>query len=362
MLSRCRPHSVEQVDVVQAVLSAPPLPPAPASVTLPPAVLAPAATAASLAAMRAALEADRAAAQVQAAALQAQMDKQAADTQQILVLLAALRPASTPAPVVPGTTVPSAAPAGRGPAQRSDPSSASVSASHRAAVLDHSAAAAASANPYGALTDVDSDEEAHEVTPQSHTRAQPTSVLPAAFVPAPPGTEQSAQQQLAAIVNGLSKQGTKVKYSTVAELDEALDDWATASRKAHWSTAQVESIRAYQRLLINDFTISQRRPLKEVLDYHRRWCKAVDDGTIDMFAAGAEMNLTILFAVEHPRSYGHTQTAATPASKGGRPRAPAPTSNAAGSTPPAAAKHPTGSCTYHPASTTHTTAECKKKG
>ena len=125
--------------MVQAVLPAPPLPPAPASVTLPPAVLVPAATAASLAAMRAALEADRAAAQVQAAALQAQMDKQAADTQQILVLLAALRPASTPAPVVPGTTVPSAAPSGRGPVQRSDPSFESASASHRAAVLDRSA-------------------------------------------------------------------------------------------------------------------------------------------------------------------------------------------------------------------------------
>jgi hypothetical protein len=241
---------------------------------------------------------------------------------------------------------------------------------HQAAVLDRAAATARSevaqlVNRFSALAnDDDSDDEA-QVRQQSHTsgaRSSPTALLPAAFVPTPSGTEQSAQQQLAAIVNGLSKQGSKVKYASVAELDEALDDWATDSIKAGWSANQIQSIRAYQQLLIAKFTVSQRRPLKEVLDYHRRWCKAVNEGDIDMFAKGAELNHAILYDVDHPRQYGGGSTSASPAHKVGKSKdtpAAAKVGTASGS--PAPAKHPAGSCTNHPASTSHTTAECKKK-
>ena len=183
-------------------------------------------------------------------------------------------------------------------------------------------------------------------------------------MPTPSGSEQSAQQQLAAIVDGLSKQGSKVKYATIAELDDALDDWATDSLKAGWTAAQIGSIRSYQRLLIAGFCVSERRPLKEVLDYHRKWCKAVHAGTIDMtlFAAGAELNLAILYEVSHPSQYGSGPTSASPAHKVGKSKdttAAAKVGTANGS--PAAAQHPAGSCTNHPASTSHTTAECKKK-
>jgi hypothetical protein len=315
-------------------------------------VVASAATAVSLAAMRAELEADRAAALVERAALQARLDAQAAATEQILAMLAALRPAIAA----------SAAPPAPSPVAPQPPlHPIALPVPHRVAVLDRTAANAASVNMYDALASDDLDEEAHEVTPHSHTRAQPTTFLPAAFVPTPSGTEQSAQQQLAAILNGLTKQGSKVKYATVAELDEALDDWATdAARSGTRTTAQVEAIRAYQRLLVVRFSVSEQRPLKDVLEYHRRWCKAVHAGTIDMFAAGAALNHDILYEVTHPLQLGASP--ARPTARAGKSKDSGAAAKAGpGGRTQAVAKHPAGSCANHPTSTTHTTAECQKK-
>ena len=320
----------------------------------------------SVAALRAVMEADKAEAEVRLTALQAQLTAQATATERILALLQAQQSvAASPAQEahLPSPARPSAAAPGPSPPP------------HRRAVLDNTVAPTASraevaelVNRFSALADEDSDDDAHEVTPQthSHTRAKlaakPPAILPAAFVPTPSGSEQSAQQQLAAIVNGLSRQGGKVKYSSVAELDEALEDWVADSIKAGWTLAQVESIRAYQRFLISGFAVSERRPLKEVLEYHRKWCKAVHAGTIDMFAHGAELNHTILYEVSHPRQYGggHTSGSGTLKTSKLKESAAAAKAGATGGHP-AAGKHPPGSCTNHPASTTHTTAECKKK-
>ena len=315
-------------------------------------------TASSLAALRAGMEADKAAAQVQLTAMQAQLAAQEASTQRLMALLEARLPAlpqstSSPVPASPpapatGTTHP-----------------------HRHSVLDRSAPSTTSraevtelVNKFAALTNEDSDDDTHEVAPQAHTpRTQlPTTVLPAAFVPTPSGSEQSAQQQLAAIVHGLSKQGSKVKYANIAELSEALDDWATDSLRAGWTATQVESIRALQRLLVVRFSVSERRPLKEVLEYHRKWCKAVHAGTIDMFAPGAELNLAILYDVSNPMqlSVGRTSTTSSQMTSGTKTaKGDAAPAKAGGH--PAAGRHPAGSCTNHPTSTTHTTAECKKK-
>ena len=304
------------------------------------------------------MEADKAAAQVQLTAMQAQLAAQEASTQRLMALLEARLPAlpqstSSPVPASPpapatGTTHP-----------------------HRHSVLDRSAPSTTSraevtelVNKFTALTNEDSDDDTHEVAPQAHTpRTQlPTTVLPAAFVPTPFGSEQSAQQQLAAIVHGLSKQGSKVKYANIAELSEALDDWATDSLRAGWTATQVESIRALQRLLVVRFSVSERRPLKEVLEYHRKWCKAVHAGTIDMFAPGAELNLAILYDVSNPMqlSVGRTSTTSSQMTSGTKTaKGDAAPAKAGGH--PAAGRHPAGSCTNHPTSTTHTTAECKKK-
>ena len=194
------PAAVGPTEAVHHVLPAP-LP----SVPGPAAAAHPAATAVALAAMKAELEADKAAAQVQAASLQAQLDRQAAATQQILGLLAELRP-------VPAAAPPRQLPAvaGPDPLPRSGPVSGPTSASHRTAVLDRTAASAASANLFAALADGDSDDDAHEVPLHSHTRTQPTVILPTAFVPTLSGTEESAGQQLAAIFKEFGKQGGKV--------------------------------------------------------------------------------------------------------------------------------------------------------
>ena len=320
-----------------------------------------AASASSLAALRAGMEADKAATQVQLAALQAQLTAQEASTQRLMALLEARLP------TLPQTTSPPA------PTSSSAPAT-GASHPHRQSVLDRSALSTTSraevtelVNKFAALTNEDSDDDTHEVAPHTHTlRTQlPTKVLPAAFIPTPSGSEQSAQQQLAAIVHGLSKQGSKVKYANIAELSEALDDWATDSLKAGWTATQVESIRALQRLLVVRFSVSERRPLKEVLEYHRKWCKAVHAGTIDMFTPGAELNLAILYDVSNPMqlSVGHTSTTSSHKTSGAKKAQSDAAPGTGGVTrgSPITAKHPPGSCTNHPNSTTHTTAECKKK-
>ena len=342
----------------------------------------------SLAAMRAELESDRAAAHVERAAaqaersaLQARLDKQAASTQQILTMLAALRPTAAPATSTPSPTVPSRQPLQSVPASATAPAarpaelprtSSTTSPPHQAALLDREAAATRSevaqlVNRFSALANDDDSDDDVQVLQQPHTSSMhpsPAARLPAAFIPTAPGTAQSAQQQLAAIVNGLSKQSSKVKYTTVAELNEALDDWVADSiRAGTWTLAQVESIRAYQRLLIVRFSISERRPLKEVLEYHRRWCKAVHAGTIDMFAPGAEFSWPVLYEVSNPLQLGtgHTPTASTPRAGNSKAKDASPAVKAGAASGSPAAKHPAGSCTNHPTSTSHTTAECKKK-
>jgi hypothetical protein len=244
---------------------------------------------------------------------------------------------------------------------------------HRAAVLDRAAVAsqgeiAALVNRFSALRDDgDSDAEDMTVPTQPHTRTTLTSppaaagILPQAFVPPPIGAEQSPTQQLAAIFNALNKQGGKVKYSTIEELDEALDDWAADALKSGRTAQQVESIRAYQRLLTKQFAISDRMPLKQVLEYHRLWCKAVHAGTIDLFSQGAAMNHDIYYAVTHPlRLTAQGSVSSSSQAKDNKFKA----SDKAASDKVAKpkAKHAPGSCTHHPTSTSHTTAECIKKG
>ena len=247
---------------------------------------------------------------------------------------------------------------------------------HRAAVLDRAALAspgdiAALVHRFSALRDEgDSDEDDAQVPDQSHTRTAqgaPTaaaastaaSALPSAFVPSAVGTEHTATQQLAAIFRALDKQGSKAKYSTIEELNEALDDWFADAVKAGRPLHEVNSIRAYQRVLITRFAISDRMPLKQVLEYHRLWCKAVHAGALDMFAPGAAMNHDIYYEVTHPlKLLG--QGPSTPSSKDGRYKSAS--SKSAAASPTVKPKHPVGSCTHHPTSTSHTTAECVKKG
>jgi hypothetical protein len=244
-------------------------------------------------------------------------------------------------------------------------------APHRAAVLDRSAVAshgdiAELVNRFSALRDDgDSDEEDTKVPPQPHTRSarpSPTTsagILPPAFVPPPIGGEHSATQQLAALFNALNKPGGSVKPTSIEALDEQLGDWAAMALREGRSAQQVESIRAYQRLLITQFTVSDRMTLKQVLEYHRLWCKGVYDGSIDMFAPGAALNHDIYFKVTHPlKLTAHGSTTPSSHAKDGKPKT---ASDKAPAPKKPAATYPAGSCIHHPTSTTHTTAECIKK-
>ena len=314
-----------------------------------PAPAAPAATASSVAALRARMDADRAVAEATAAALQAQL-------QQILSLLRNPQPAAAVAS--PPAAAPTATAAMNAAVNTTQPNAPPVSSPppHRSAVLDRSTAIPPSANTFASLGDDGLSDSDDEVIPQSHTM-----LLPPAFRPTQAGTEQSAQQQLAAIVDSLSKQTGKVKYASFAELNEALDDWAESGIAAGWSAERINAIRLYQQQLVHRFPMDGMS-LKVVLEYHRKWCKAAANGKFDMFAPDTARNLDILYDVQHPQQFGiaATSTASTAAAgKTGKVKKPA---SAAGSdAKPATPRHPAGSCTKHPASTSHTTAECRLK-
>ncbi len=146
--------------------------------------------------------------------------------------------------------------------------------------------------------------------PTHTTHAQPASVLPAAFGPAPSGTEQSAQQQLAAILSGLGKQTSKVKYATSPSSTRRWTTGPPTPCAPGGQSQQVESIRRYQRQLIHRFGRSERGaeggagvPPPVVQGGSRRH--------IDMFAPGAELNLAILHEVD-PQPFDTRRTAAAP--------------------------------------------------
>jgi hypothetical protein len=314
-----------------------------------PAPAAPAATASSIAALRAQIEADKAVAEATTAALQAQL-------QQILSLLRNPQPAVAVSPPPPAATTATAAINAAVNTTRPNAPPVSSPPPHRSAVLDRSTAIPPSANTFASLGDDGFSDSDDEVTPQSHTL-----LLPPAFRPTQAGTEQSAQQQLAAIVDSLSKQTGKVKYTSFAELNEALDDWAESGIAAGWSAERINAIRLYQQQLVHRFPMDGMS-LKVVLEYHRKWCKAVANGKFDMFAPDTARNLDILYDVQHPQQFGVAAAATAPTAAAGRTgKVKKPSSAASTETKPAAPKHPAGSCTKHPASTSHTTAECRLK-
>jgi hypothetical protein len=239
---------------------------------------------------------------------------------------------------------------------------------HRSAVLDRSASRQAElanlVNRFAPLAPHDdSDTEDRQVSSPSHThtaRFTPSVTLPAAFVPTAIGSDENAIQRFTAIVDAV-KRGTKAPYSNINELNEALDDWATSWRRAGYSADKVEAVRRYQNFLVQQLTFTDRIPFKQVLEYHRKWCKAVHEGEVDMFAANACYHPAILHAVTHPLNFTpHTTSSSSsrgPKSKSDKSSSKAPPS---GSSPPA--KFPAGSCTHHPNSTSHTTEQCQKKG
>lgn len=177
-------------------------------------------------------------------------------------------------------------------------------------------------------------------------------------MPTAVNTGEDALLTLQAALKSIAEKGTSSHLKTIKQLDEHLDDWAKSwIRDPKRTPRDVDAIRAYQRLLVFQWAVTERKPHADILEYNRRWMKAVAAGEIDMFAPDAELNLILLHKVQAPNIY--TSQAST---KPHKPKADKPPPKATAGAPPAPAKYPAGSCAHHSNSTSHTTEQCIKKG
>ena len=320
-----------------------------------PAVVAPGPTAAAIAAMRAEFDTERAAAQVERAALQAQLNTQAASmqqqaavqaaaTQQILAMLATMRTAA-PVPAVPtpvqqaaSTVLPTAPPP-----------------HHQALLgvssLDHTALMDQILQGTSSNAEVRHSAHTgrHTALPTSSPAASWLNPLPEALIPSLPGSERDNTQILTSIITGLKAR--EVKYTTLTQLDTALGDW-WKSVVTTWTGKQLNSLMLYRRFVID--TLGKRSPLHSVVKYHTLWTKAVNDREHDMFTVDGHIHLSALIEAEIQLG----PTTSTSSNKGKKTPTPSDsTARKEGETPKKT--YTAGSCTHHPESVTHTTAQCK---
>lgn len=212
----------------------------------------------------------------------------------------------------------------------------------------------------------DSDDDEHKVpSPPSHThtspaRPAPPVTLPPAFIPTSIGSDANTEQRFTSMLTDVMKKYAKSTITTIAQLDEALNDWVTDAIRQGQTIIQVEAIRAYQHQLINKFHYNERHSLTFILRYHHLWCKALYNGEMNLTDPHVAFNPAIfhdaahpLHAQEHSSSsiprkgkLKHTGKSATPSTPGGPPSS--------------ANKYPAGSCANHPDSTSHNTAMCVK--
>lgn len=197
----------------------------------------------------------------------------------------------------------------------------------------------------------------NEVSPQharsnyAHPTPSPARVnpLPEAFIPATIGSAQDNAQVLTQLLTTFHKKD--VKYPTIHALDTALEEWAESAVAQGWSSAKLLSLFQYRNLLTKDL---KDTPLPKVLDYHRLWTKAVNNGTHDMFAAEGHIYMPALLKSGVLAYQSTSSSSGKFGKKQDSPTGAAKPKDKIGS-------HPAGSCTKHPASTTHTTAECRLK-
>jgi hypothetical protein len=307
------------------------------------------------------------------AALQPQQAAMAALQAQMAELQSS-RPPPPPSPAAP----PRPASANR-PAPSSPPPHRAVFAGEGAAVAVNSLIQNLMLGPHAADAKYDDDDEVREVRPQasthtlpsthapSHTAPPPSArfnPLPAAMIPTEAGSVQDNTQLLTSLITTFHKR--EVKYATLKALDQGLEEWwESVSKSDTWSGRQLMSLANYRAFLIQE--LGPAYPLPKILEYHRLWTKAVNAGEVDMFGPGGHY-------VPHLFLKAGLLTAPKPSStfnrKGGTQSPPSSEPGAAGSAAPTgtrfrhpdSGKHPAGSCTKHPWSTTHSTAECKATG
>jgi hypothetical protein len=113
--------------------------------------------------------------------------------------------------------------------------------------------------------------------------------LPPELVPAAAGSPQDNAQLLVRLITTFHRRSSR--YPTLRAFREALDNWMNASARSGWSGPQLNSLMNYTRFVSIDLA---QWPLSTIMDYHTRWIKGVHEGTIDMFAQDAHLNLACL--------------------------------------------------------------------
>jgi hypothetical protein len=242
---------------------------------------------------------------------------------------------------------------------------------HRAAVLGGGSLADSANSLLRLLSGPDPvPSDVREVRPQSIPHTLPPLVgpapprfnpLPTEMIPAVAGSVQDNTQLLTSLITTFHK--TAVKYSSLKALDQGLEEWwVKASRSGTWTGTQLMSVANYRAFIST--TLGPNHPHHKVLEYHRLFTVAVNDGDHDMFQPGGHfvahlfLKAGLLDSQRSSSSFSkkggkapdsETPTAGSPARSGGRPRN------------PLSGSHPAGSCTKHPTSTSHTTAECRMK-
>ena len=83
----------------------------------------------------------------------------------------------------------------------------------------------------------------------------------------------------------------EVKYSSLTELDAALDEWWDSAVTNGWTSTQLNSLAQYKRLL----TVTWKdNPFSVIREYHKLWTKAVHSGRHDMFQVDGHIHLACM--------------------------------------------------------------------
>jgi hypothetical protein len=273
--------------------------------------------------------------------------------------LAATLPALLPPP--PAALLHALPPAVQPPAPAAQSSPPPMPASvpiHRQRAL--AASPAALSNLFDAL-EVDSDDDvkedkevsAHSTQPATALALTSTDIFPPSLAPPPLGSGEDGTQQLARLLSSFQK--TTVKYHTLAELAEAIDDWYAAASKAQWPPSKLKAIYQYRHFVID--TIGRQSTLAHAVKYHTLFAKAVQALDHDLFAPRGYFDAVSYVSVFPNSDAKSTSPSASADRKKGKKGKKA----TAGAAPAEKAKvFPAGSCINHLTSTTHDTSMCNK--
>jgi hypothetical protein len=191
--------------------------------------------------------------------------------------------------------------------------------------------------------------------PASALALASTSIFPPSLAPPPLGSGEDGTQQLARLLSSFQK--STVKYQTLTELAEAIDDWYAAASKANWPSDKLQCIYEYRHFVID--TIGRTSSLANAVQYHTLFAKAVQAGHHQLFQPRGFFDAVSYITVFPSSSNTSTASASSPGEeKKGKKTKKAKDS---ATTPGAKAKvFPAGSCVNHLTSTSHDTSMCIK--